>query len=169
MYNQRFPLIIVIILLLVSGCTGNQSDDSAPSAQSSQPSLGAGNLVEQAEVPSDKFMMDLRETLNLSFKILQAMDGKDYTFLESVTASGVTIDKENNQVIYNFSGEEMKYDFLTGINLNNLEYWGSGYIESSSRFQIVLAKFLNDTHGTIYFDFIKESNQWLFNGITTNA
>jgi len=169
MYNYKLLLIIVIISILISGCSSNRSDESLPSVQSSQSTQDTSNLVEQVEVPSDNFMMDLRETLNLSFKILQAMDVNDFTFLESVSATGVMIDKERNQVTYTYSGEEIKYDFLKEINLSNLEYWGSGYIGNSSNFQIVFAKFINDTHGTIYFDFIKESNRWLFNGFTTNA
>jgi len=149
-------LFLIAMLILISACT-NQSN-SISSRES-----------DKVEEPSEQFLMDLRETMNLSFKIFQAMENNDYAFLESSKATGVTIDKENNKVKYEYSGEEIAYDFLTGINLSNLEYWGSGYINDHTNFQIIFAKYFNDTHGTIYLDFVKEDNKWLFNGLSTNA
>lgn len=126
-------------------------------------------MKELQKVPSETFKMDLRETMNLSFKIIQAMESKNYIFLESVSSSGVKIDTKNNQVVSTYGIDEVKWDFLKEIHLGNLEYWGSGYTESDVEIQIIFAHFFEDTHGTIYIDFIKEDNRWLFNGFVTNA
>lgn len=171
MYSKTF-LFIALVIFLLTGCTDqskSKSSKSEISIQSLQPSIETKSQGENLEVPSDQFMMDQRETMNLSFKIFQAMENNDYAFLESSKASGVIIDKEKNQVIYKYNDEVIEYDFLKGINFNNLEYWGSGYTGSYSNFNIVFARYFNDTHGTIYFDFIKEENKWLFSGISTNA
>lgn len=162
---------IALVILLLNGCANQPksiSNESEVSFQSIQPSIGTKNDIENLDAPSDQFMMDLRETMNLSFKIFQAMEHNDYSFLESSKASGVLIDKEKNKVIYKYKDNVIEYDFLKGIHLNNLEYWGSGYTDSYSNFQIVFARYFDDTHGTIYFDFIKEENKWLFSGISTN-
>lgn len=170
MKNNRWTLFIILIFLLLIGCTSKESEALTPNTQMIQEDFNLNEQVEEDIKPPDEtFMMDLRETLNLSFKILQAMENNDYTYLKVVSASGITIDQEKNQVVYTYSGEEIRCDFLKGINFSNLEYWGSGYTENYSDFQIVFAQFLKDTHGTIYFDFIKEGNQWLFNGFITNA
>ncbi|MDQ0060028.1 hypothetical protein [Paenibacillus harenae] len=44
--------------------------------------------------PGELFMMDLRETINLSFKIINAMENNNHQYLESVSASELTVDKE---------------------------------------------------------------------------
>lgn len=170
----------ILLSLLLIGCTSNNStvNDSEKIAklantQTDQILQENANLKEQLEElqkrPSETFMMDLRETMNLSFKIIQAMESKDYIVLESVSSSGVEIDKENNQVVFTYGSDEVKWDFLNDIHLRNLEYWGSGYTESDLEFQIIFAHYFEDTHGTIYIDFIKEDNQWMFNGFVTNA
>ena len=145
------------------------TDGSDKLLQSIQPSKEIESHLENLESPSDQFMMDMRETMNLSFKIFQAMDHNDYAFLESSKAAGVQIDKVKNRIIYKYEDNEIEYDFLKGINISNLEYWGSGYTGSYNKFHIVFARYLDDTYGTIYFDFVKEENKWLFSGISTNA
>ncbi|MEF2965821.1 hypothetical protein V3851_08270 [Paenibacillus sp. M1] len=179
--NKGFWISVLISFILV-GCT-NTGTTKVNSEKEENSDLAviqtAGILEEKAEleeqvkrlqrVPSETFMMDLRETMNLSFKIMQAMESHDYAYLESVAAPGVIIDKEKNQVVYTYGGEEVRWDFLKGIHLGNLEYWGAGYGESEVKFQTIFAHFFNDTHGTIYIDFVKKDNKWLFNGLTTNA
>lgn len=180
MLRNRGYWISILICIFLIGCASNKSividsENTAELAttQTDQISQENANLKEQVKelqkVPSETFKMDLRETMNLSFKIIQAMESKNYIFLESVSSSGVKIDKKNNQVVFTYGIDEVKWDFLKGIDLGNLEYWGSGYTESDVEFQIIFAHFFEDTHGTIYIDFIKEDNRWMFNGFVTNA
>ncbi|WP_044478192.1 hypothetical protein [Paenibacillus antibioticophila] len=173
MSGTRVFLIAVVSLALLSGCTAHTNNNSSNLLQDSTENIRSSQEVEswinEAETPSEQFMMDLRETLNLSFKIFDAMENNQYSFLESTKAKEITIDKENNQIVYKYYGEEIRSDFLKGLNFSNLEYWGSGYNEDGSGFQIVFANYFQDTHGTIYFEFIREGDHWLFNGFTTNA
>ncbi len=126
-------------------------------------------IILELEKENEQYMMDLRETLNLSFKVLHAMEEKDYALLESLSSSDISLDKKDNQVVYFVGEQEIRMNFLTGIHLGNLEYRGGGYSDNNSGFQIYLAHYFEDTHGTIYFDFIKKNDRWLFNGFMTNA
>lgn len=175
--NKRYWISILICLFLF-GCTSNNTKNFEQQAEDNPSKVDQilqenADLKKQVEelqkVPSETFMMDLRETMNLSFKVIQAMESHDYSLLESVSGPGVIIDRERNQVVFTYDGEEIRWNFLKGIHLGNLEYWGSRYAEADIKFQIVFAHFFEDTHGTIYIDFIKEDNRWLFNGFVTNA
>ena len=171
MHSYKYLIIALMIVLLI-GCTNqskNMTNGSDELRQNLQASKEIESHLENLESPSDQYMMDLRETINLSFKIFQAMEHNDYAFLETSKAAGVKIDKDNNRIKYKYEDNEIEYDFLKGINFNNLEYWGSGYTGSNNSFHIVFARYFDDTYGTIYFDFIKEENKWLFSGISTNA
>lgn len=121
------------------------------------------------KAPSEAFIQDLRENLNLTFKIIEAMNSKNHAFLESVSAPGIGIDQINNQIVFTYGDHEVISNYLDHINFGNLEYWGSGYDENMEKFQIIIAHFFEETHSTIYFDFINKDNRWLFNGFVTNA
>lgn len=180
MLRNRGYLLSFFVFFLLIGCTSNnsaviESENAAELVNTKIDQITRENDILKEQVkelqkrPSETFMMDLRETMNLSFKIIQAMDSKDYEFLKSVSSSGVKIDQENNQVVFNYGEDEVRMDFLNELHFGNLEYWGSGYTENEIKFQIIFAHFFEDTHGTIYIDFIKEDNQWMFNGFMTNA
>jgi len=127
------------------------------------------SLNQLQQVPNEQFMMDLRVTMNLSLKILHAMERNNYEYLESVFAPSVGVNKEKNEIVYTIYGEEIRLGFLKNIHLGNIEYWGSGYMDNDTTFQIILAHYSGDTHGTIYLDYIKQDNEWLLKGIMTNA
>ncbi|AOZ94444.1 hypothetical protein [Paenibacillus crassostreae] len=167
MIRTKAFLISLLICLTLLGCTGNGS--TTLNSQEAEKTNLSEQVKQLEERPSDAFMMDLRETMNLSLKIFHAMENDDYTYLESVSASGVVINKDDNQVVYSAYEQEIRINFLKGLQFDNLEYWSSGYINSDKEFQLGFAQFYEDTHGTIYIDFIRENGQWLFNGFMTNA
>jgi hypothetical protein len=183
MDSSRAFLLFVLLLLLLSACQNNQPLDSQVPQQTNQKNdqqselrrirdenmtlQGKINLLE--ERPSEKFMSDLRETMNLSHKIILAMGVKDYSYLESVSAPGVTINKDENKVYFDYGGKKMDWDFLKTIELNKLEYWSSFYLNGENEFQIDFAHFWGDSHGTIEIYFVKIDGSWLFNGFITNA
>jgi hypothetical protein len=91
-----------------------------------------GKIKLLEERPNEKFMSDLRETMNLSLKIIHAMGVRDYSYLESVSAPGVTINKGENKVYYDYGGKKIGWDFLNTIELNKLEYWSSTYLNGEN-------------------------------------
>ncbi|HZG84103.1 hypothetical protein [Paenibacillus sp.] len=151
--------LLICPLLFMVACSGiNSTVDQNNEDQAGEP------LAQLDERPSDTFMMDLRETMNLSFKIIYAMERKDYDYLESVSAPGVTVSREEDTIHFN----DNSVNFLENVNLSNLEYWSSTYLESDTKFQIGFAHFFDDTHSTFYMSFIRKDGHWLFNGFITN-
>ncbi|WP_438351217.1 hypothetical protein ACP8HI_11570 [Paenibacillus sp. FA6] len=180
MLKEKWYWVSILFCLLLVGCTGNNSpttnlEQLDISALDMEDQLRKENAILEDQVkqlqrrPTETFMMDLRENMNISFKILHAMENNDYAYLESVSASGLSIDKVENQVVYMYGSQEVRLDFLKGIQLDNLEYWGSGYLEDEAGFQLIFAHYFEETHGTIYIDFIREDGRWVCNGIITNA
>ena len=154
MIKSKVFLLLCPLLLMVA-CTATVGQSNKTGEQ----------LAQQYGSPSEKFMMDFRETLNLSFKIIYAMEVKDYDFLESVSAPGVTVSRVEDKIIFNHN----VVNFLDDVNLKNLEYWSSTYLTSDTEFEIGFAHFFDDTHSTFYMRFIRKDGHWLFNGFITNA
>jgi hypothetical protein len=180
---SRTFLLIVLLLLLLSACQNNQPLESNVPQQTNQENdqqselrrIRDENITLQGKIklleerPSEKFMSDLRETMNHSLKIIHAMGVRDYSYLESVSAPGVTINKDENKVYFDYGGKKIGWDFLKTIELNKLEYWSSFYLYGENEFQIDFAHFWEDSHRTIEIYFIKKDGSWLFNGFVTNA
>lgn len=179
-------LIGAMIGALLTGCTANATSEPSPadsignalneqsdpndSGEAQQnPASEEAATGQQKDMPSDAFLMDLRETMNLSFAVIDAMANKDYASLEVIKSKDITIDQENDRILYSYGDQIIEQDFLENLSFGNLEYWGSGYLEDATKFQIVFAKYVEDTHGTIYFEFVKEGREWLFSGLITNA
>lgn len=181
MFYKRNYWVSIMLLLFLLGCDGNNNITEITSDnQATKETIDVNKILQEntdlkkqvqqlQQVPSEQYMMDLRETMNLSLKFLNSMNENDYEYLVSVIAPGVEIDKNSNEIVYRYKGEEIRLGLLKNVELGNLEYWGSGYIDDNKSFQIILARFVGDTHGTIYFDYTKIDNRWLLNGIMTNA
>jgi hypothetical protein len=112
---------------------------------------------------NEELMENIRDTLNLSFKVLSAMSDKDFDYLQSVAAPDVKISKDSETL----TTEIGEIPLLKPINLKELEY--RGYVqESEDKFQIALARVSPDGSSELYIDFIKSSNGWKYNGHITN-
>jgi hypothetical protein len=180
---SRTFLLIVLLLLLLSACQNNQPLESNVPQQTNQENdqqselrrIRDENITLQGKIklleerPSEKFMSDLRETMNHSLKIIHAMGVRDYSYLESVSAPGVSINKDENKVYFDSGGKKTGWNFLNAIELNKLEYRFSTYLNGENEFQVGFAHFWEDSHSTIYIDFVKIDGSWLFNGLVTNA
>lgn len=105
---------------------------------------------------------DLRETLNLTFRIIGAMESKDYDYLESVSSSAVTFDRTTDT----FRAQDHESTLLNSVTFRNLEYRFFNK-SADNRAEIGIAKV---EYGAveIYFQFTKVDDNWLFDGMITN-
>lgn len=131
--------------------------------QNNKEEKDANDAKEQEEVES------LRETLNITFKLMAAMESNDYTYLESVSSPNIEISKQNNTVISKRDEGDYEVPFLQNVSLNNLEYRGFNPLDSD---RIILHMALMRSNGNsaldIYFSRTEEGN-WLFDGLLTNG
>jgi hypothetical protein len=122
--------------------------------------------VKELEVAESISREALRQTLNLSFKIFNAMTENDLAYLESVSAPGVSINQSSNSIHFDSNGTPSETKFISSINLKNMEYRGYNIIGDDM--ELFFAKYLNDGHVSIYMRYVKQGDQWLFNGFYTN-
>jgi hypothetical protein len=104
--------------------------------------------------------------LNLSFKIFHAMSENDFSYLESVSAPGISLNKGTSTVHFDSNGKPEESKFISSINLKNIEY--RGYNIEGDAMELFFAKYINDGHASIYMRYVKQGDQWLFNGFYTN-
>ncbi|CAM3719033.1 hypothetical protein [Marinicrinis lubricantis] len=178
--NRIKMLCICAVLMFLIGCENTTSTEAITGEEEKQGITEMEQLLqENAELkekvmklekePSEAYMMTLREMMNLSFKIIVAMDNEDYEYLSSVSASGVSVDREKNQIVYMYDNQEIRLNFLEDMDLSNMEYWGFWQTEDEERYEMMFAHFVGDTHGTIYMQFMQEQGEWRFAGFMTNA
>lgn len=107
----------------------------------------------------------LRETLNASLYILEAMNGKDYATLSKASSSNVQVVKKANTLFF----EEQGYDFSlteTRYHLSDIEY--RFHQLENGRMTIGFAHYVEDGHITLYMDFIQEEGKWVLDFFATN-
>jgi hypothetical protein len=115
-------MIAFVILLVVIGCSPKEEAVSkVPSPSENEKALLEENqqlkaILEQRPTVT---VTDLRETMNLSMRFMQAMVDKDYDFLESNSDSSVVINKDSNSFSFKDSHEQ---NFLSTIDYKKLEY-----------------------------------------------
>jgi hypothetical protein len=157
----KYWIIILLCTLIINGCSNNITSNDSEILQAT--------ATNDEARPNETFMMDLRLTLNLSYKIFHAMNEKDYKYIQSVSAPAVKVN-EDNTIEFLIANESQTTPFIKSVNFKNLEYWGAGYLSNNNEFSLEFARFENDSHGTIYMDFIKNENgEWLFTSMLTNA
>ncbi|WP_054955101.1 hypothetical protein [Paenibacillus dakarensis] len=180
-------LITVMVLLAsisIVGCTDNQEADadheSAPG--STQETAVTDQEIDSLRKENDELKTKVAELetqikdqetarvlLNQSFKIISAMEKKDYNYLKSVAGPDVTISEKDNKIITEKHGE---YKFLVAP-MDKLEYRGGGYPDGSNdQFHIFLATVSteegNEGSSEIYMHFVKVNNEWKYDGYITN-
>lgn len=121
------------------------------------------DAIEKEEIES------LRETLNITFKLMAAMQSNNYTYLESVSSPNIEISQQNNIIISKLEQGDYEVPFLQNVSLNNLEYRGFNPLDSD-RVILHMATVWSDGNGALDFYFIRsEEGNWLFDGLLTNG
>jgi len=149
--------IFLLSIGLITACSSTQTTENT-TTKNKTPSEQQTRTNSSSEIESN----DFKETLNMTFKLLDAMESNNYGYIESVSSPNVRIDKQKNILV----SEEGEVNFLTSVDFNNLEY---RFFEKKDPDTMVigLAK-ITDYAVEIYFYFNKVEGKWLFNGFFTN-
>ncbi len=107
----------------------------------------------------------LRSTLNLSFKLFDAMNTADYDYLQSVLSSTSKLDRDNNRFIFEGDGYYHEQQFI-GTSLATLEF--RFYDFSGDTFLLGFASVGEDGNASSYLEFIMENGELLFHDLKTN-
>ena len=113
---KRIALMFFLIFVLM-GCSNHEEipNENKRLKEESESSLKKMNEENREQA--------LRESLNLTFKLLSAMGDKDYDFIESNSSTSVKVSREQNMIIVN-NGENF-YEWLFKAKWN-WEIWNSG-------------------------------------------
>lgn len=125
------------------------------------------NNKEESDV-SKGTLANIRETINTTFKLIAAMNNKDYTLLRSLSSPELTINENNNTITLNGSDAKKDVPYLSPIGLNELEYRGYDQKDENTS-QVFLANVSSNGAIEIYIDFVRlKDGDWLYNGHLTN-
>ncbi|WP_046215927.1 hypothetical protein [Paenibacillus wulumuqiensis] len=184
----KFAILPVTLTLLLSGCSGTGTDQplSGDTPASTAASIsgnegtggGAANTVsiqtmeaaqaveESSGVHYDEnARMALKDTINLTFNLISAMNKNDAIYITSVAAPDVKVDPEQRSVTV----DEYERPFLKGISLDNLQY---RYYFPRDPQHIELAFTVVSHNETpsyeLVFNYVKgENGHWLYHGHLT--
>lgn len=159
-----FAFLVVLILV---GCSNKESVEPQTNKENEiqldTPITQDEELKRQLEERPNLPALQLRETLNLSLKIIRAMDNLDFNFLETVVAPNTKIDHEKKVFIFENGHEQ---NFLN-VDYNILEYHFHDLTDG-----VITVAFAQPSsqHGNIeiYFEFVQENGKYLLNSYTTN-
>lgn len=174
-------LLMSFLVFVLAGCTNDQNSN-----ESSNLSSGGSNdtkieelqnenarLKEQLENGQEKTNNEaLKETLNLTFKLISAMASKDYEFIESVSSPNVEVSREKNAISIKDVNDGFEVAFLNNNNLENLEFRGFGLTDETHA-QLFMAE-IRTTKGSegnseLNFEFVRsEDGRWLLEKFLTN-
>ncbi|MGP3788493.1 lipoprotein [Paenibacillus sp. 1A_MP2] len=179
-------LFMLFLVVVLSACSNGE--DSANSSNAQEPGNTDASKIEELQNENNSLkeqlenskgatdetdlVNSLRETLNLTFKIISAMETKDYAYIESVSSSDVEVSHQNNSILLKNAESPSEVAFLNEISLEELEFRGYNQ-KDKDHFMLALAKVIT-TKGSegnieLNFDFVRADNDgWLFNGFTTN-
>lgn len=158
---------MVILLFLGGGIGFYISSKASPEKQAVSSTIEYGPVVKGKESSSgtnyDIERDQLRDTLNLSFRIINAMINKDYEYLENVIDPSVTLNKEDNIITFTEINYESK--LMERFDYNNFEF--RGYMRDGEHILIILG-----VYNVMYeFKYVENKNvpgTYLLKSILTN-
>lgn len=175
---KRKLALIAFVMLLTTACNSNtpsnnaSPSDSAHSEQLQQmDALQKENEELKATIsqlenieksPLETEQSDFRETLNLTFRILDAMDNKDFTYLKSISSSNVIFNEQKGSL----TALKQESNLLSKVNFKNFEY--RFFNQKDDKSMEIGFAIVGDSAIEVYFEYIKVDNEWLFNGVLTN-
>ncbi|NEU59964.1 SIKE family protein [Paenibacillus sp. ALJ109b] len=168
---RRFVLMFIFAFALAA-C--DNSDEDLPVTQDDQgiQDLQAENKQLKAELEAaqntlnEMDMSTVRGPLNAAFRIIDAMNNKDYKALATLSVPEVAWDNQDDTYTLHDDESKQNVSLLSPIGLGNLEYRGFDPV-SENEVQLFLAK-VDDGNVAIYIDFVKTGDQWLYKGHLTN-
>ncbi|MCM3239536.1 membrane lipoprotein lipid attachment site-containing protein [Heyndrickxia oleronia] len=160
-------IIAFTLLLALVGCSNKDPVEGSASQQTNTPTESRSEVLTQENKELKKQLEErpaltseqLRETMNLSFKTIQAMINKDYNYLETITNSNVTINQKTNAFIFDDAHEQ---DFLQSIDYNHFEY-RFHHLENN-----VITVGFAQNNAEIVFQFSQKEGRYLLSSFITN-
>ncbi|MEW4371635.1 hypothetical protein [Paenibacillus kandeliae] len=171
-------LSVACVALLTACSTGSIHQPSAAAVNQAAISTASTGTIVQAQsseaIPAqetsdlhydEQARQALKDTLNITFKLLNAMQKNDVAYISTIAAPDVQINNERHSITV----DDYERPFLKGIGLGNLEY---RYYFPQSANQIELG-FAYVPQGenpsyTIVFDYVRSTDgQWLYHGHIT--
>ena len=169
-------VIPLLFLLLLSGCkddttkvnevNGIEKDLQSQIAQLEIEKKQLKDQVTEMQKILDEERDSLRTTMNLTFKLLTAMEKKDFIYISSIASSNVQIDEQDSSILFDQQNYRLELTDKTVHNLENLEY--RFYDLEDDKMTIGFAEYFLEVHSTTYFEFINVEGTWLINYIVTN-
>ena len=171
MFKKSIPIVVMLLLIggigsIVYLISNNSEGISVTSPEENesvvmQQDNGVSNNTSDDTINQDQ----LRETLNLSLRIISAMINKDFDYLESVSDSSVTVNRENNSMT--FGSLEPSYEFTLSDSFDYKNFEFRGYEESGDTIFIYLGVY----NVSYEFEFTKsksEVSNYSFKSLLTN-
>ncbi|WP_340032054.1 hypothetical protein NSQ20_05620 [Paenibacillus sp. FSL K6-1122] len=122
----------------------------------------------QEKAHSKEIRNNLTETLNLTFRLMAAMESGDIAYLESVSSPNVNISKESNIKTILYGGGPYEVPFLKVIHWDEFEFRGYDP-KDSDHFMLFIAQLIKTkgSEGNIAYEFSfirSPEGVWLFDG-----
>lgn len=163
-------LLIWMLALFLTACSS--SDDASlldVQEREHKDAIDTEQIQKEKDAKEQEEVESLRETLNITFKLMAAMQSNNYTYLESVSSPNIEISQQNNIIISKLEQGDYEVPFLQNVSLNNLEYRGFNPLDSD-RVILHMAIVWSDGNSALDIYFIRsEEGNWLFDGLLTNG
>lgn len=168
---RKFVLLFIFAFALAA--CGN-SDEDLPVTQDNQKiqDLHSENEQLKAELEaaqntsSEMDMGAITGPLNAAFRVIDAMNNKDYKVLATLSVPELKWDDQAETYTLQDDDSKRNVSLISPIEFRNLEYRGFEPV-SENEVQVFLAK-VDDGNVAIYMDFVKTGDQWLYKGHLTN-
>ncbi|MGD0032214.1 hypothetical protein SLT67_12690 [Paenibacillus illinoisensis] len=171
---KKFVLLISAAFLLTScsepGAPAENNPLSEQNAEMTQTikELREENTRLQESVNDKETRTNLRETLNMTFKLIAAMESEDTAYIKSVSSPNVKIAANRNAFVVQHGESSYEANFIKSILWDEFEFRGYDQ-KDSDHFMLFVARTITTkgSEGTIEyeFSFIRSTEgEWLFDG-----
>lgn len=98
------------------------SEDSDQNSSENESANDNASINEENEKEDEPQLEEQEDVKDVAENIIWAQVDQDYDYLASVAADGVTVNKEDNTIDFDTSESTHTFDFLTGIEKEDLEF-----------------------------------------------
>ncbi|MHA7583310.1 mediator of RNA polymerase II transcription subunit 4 [Paenibacillus vandeheii] len=178
----KFAPLLLSVTFLMTGCSGSdKSVEALKSMELNQENMQTikelrednARLQEQIaqiqeNVHSEELRNNLRETLNMTFKLIAAMESEDTAYIESVSSPNVDISTSSDTLIIHNTGHSYEVNFIKGIQWDEFEFRGYNQ-KDTDHFMLFIAQHITTkgSEGNIAYEFSfvrSPEGNWLFDG-----
>ncbi|MFC9706748.1 hypothetical protein ACFTRD_01150 [Paenibacillus sp. NPDC056933] len=178
----KFAPLLLLVTFLMTGCSGSDTSvEALKSMELNQENMQTikelrednARLQEQIaqiqeNVHNEELRNNLRETLNMTFKLIAAMESGDTAYIESVSSPNVDISTNDNTMIIHNTGHSYEVNFIKGIQWDEFEFRGYNQ-KDTDHFMLFIAQYITTKglEGNIAYElsFVRSpEGHWLFDG-----